>query len=59
VALKSTQLGWIVHLRWFGETTNVKTKVLVGTSLQKQPHGRQRKWKANSKMKFGKNTGSI
>jgi hypothetical protein len=33
---------------------NVKTNVLVGTSIRKQPHGRIKKWEANSKMEFVK-----
>jgi len=33
---------------------SVKTKVLVRTSLRKQPHGTLKKWEANSKMEFVK-----
>jgi hypothetical protein len=33
---------------------NVRTKVVLGTSLRKQPHGRLKKREANSKMVFVK-----
>jgi hypothetical protein len=33
---------------------SVKTKVLVGTSLRKQPHGRLKKWESNSETEFVK-----